>query len=616
MANYHCVALGINRYQFLQALSYAQADAQGVFQFVMEEGRIASAQGQLWTDGEGEMPTVANLRRWLEESSSPPPNFASGILWFFFSGYGAHYQGEDYLLPLDANPQDIPGTAIPVRQVFQWLQGQGASRVLAIFDMNRALGAINGLTVGRQTLQLGEEMGIATLLSCQPQEFSHEASALGHGMFTGALLEALRYYRQELTPEHLEQYLRDRLKQLSEHHWRPVQTPVLHLPNSQAHRERILPLPASAQVDWQGGGTPAMAVLTAAPPAVGESTNGHGAVSTNGRGLSSNITVAAIAEGTTSPDASLSPEPPLEPAAPPAIAPRPTHPSGGGTGSPEVSATVGRWVSLGLLGGSMLVAAALLTRYATPTDHSGSNSPPSSTVKTPPAPDAPPDGSHLVKFTPPSPGAPVLPGPTPTPPAADRPVVFDHAYAHLGNTSASGLNEAIRQVRQIPPGDPHHELAQQKMAQWSQMILDIAEGRANQENYWGAIAAAQLVPKEFPALYQQAQNQIASWQSLRGVAKANQALLTSTGKLLNPTQASSYNRAIDAVRVIQPGEPGYTQAQKLMQTWSRQIYLIANARAARKQFGQAVATAKLIPEDSTVYASAQQAIARWQKGKK
>jgi uncharacterized caspase-like protein len=44
-------------------------------------------------------------------------------------------------------------------------------------------------------------MGIALVLSSQLDQFSHEAAALGNGLFTAALLEALRYYHTDTTLE-------------------------------------------------------------------------------------------------------------------------------------------------------------------------------------------------------------------------------------------------------------------------------------------------------------------------------------------------------------------------------------------------------------------------------
>jgi uncharacterized caspase-like protein len=64
---------------------------------------------------------------------------------------------------------------------------------------------------------------------------------MGRGLFTTTLLEALTYYHTDTTLEKLEQYLRDRLPELSQHHWRPIQTPLLVIPPQTNKQQRIWP---------------------------------------------------------------------------------------------------------------------------------------------------------------------------------------------------------------------------------------------------------------------------------------------------------------------------------------------------------------------------------------
>lgn len=167
-------------------------------------------------------------------------------------------------------------------------------------------------------------------------------------------------------------------------------------------------------------------------------------------------------------------------------------------------------------------------------------------------------------------------------------------------TQASKLRNAILTAQKIQPGAPEYAAAQRAIADWNQQIWTLAERRAQQGQFQTAIAAAKLVSDSPSTLKRQAQQAIPQW-----------AVIQSATALLRPGQASTYNRAIEKVRQIKPGQPGYSQAQQLTGQWSQQIMMLAESRAARGQVRDAIAAAYLVPADSPLYSSAQSAIARW-----
>lgn len=165
---------------------------------------------------------------------------------------------------------------------------------------------------------------------------------------------------------------------------------------------------------------------------------------------------------------------------------------------------------------------------------------------------------------------------------------------------ASKLRHAILAAQKIQPGAPEYQAAQQAIATWNQQIWTLAERRAQQGQFQTAIAAAKLVSDSPSTLKRQAQQAIPQWE-----------VIQSATALLRPGQASTYNRAIEKVRQIKPGQPGYGQAQQLTGQWSQQIMMLAESRASRGQVRDAIAAANLVPTDSPLYSSAQSAIARW-----
>jgi uncharacterized caspase-like protein len=225
-----CIAVGINQYQYLQPLNYAQKDAEAIYKFWVDDAGFPQDKSLLITDNSPQMsrmstyPSQENILDWVEsvckEQLSP-----EDVLWFFFSGYGFSKHGTDYLLPIDGNPAQLETTGIPIQKLFDALKAAPTDKILVLLDINRSQGSHAGESVGTQTVELAQRMQIPTILSCQPDELSRETSALRQGFFTSALLEGLKA-GEASTLDQLIQFLEVRLPELTEQHIRPRQNPV------------------------------------------------------------------------------------------------------------------------------------------------------------------------------------------------------------------------------------------------------------------------------------------------------------------------------------------------------------------------------------------------------
>ena len=187
---------------------------------------------------------------------------------------------------------------------------------------------------------------------------------------------------------------------------------------------------------------------------------------------------------------------------------------------------------------------------------------------------------------------------------------------YLEDNQASPFNRAIRQARTIKPHSLFYEDAKADIIRWSEVILDIAQGRASQGDFAGAIAAAQLIPQDETSvdfIARQATKSIGYWQLRARQQNIEQYSLEEAKKSLDPTQASSYSRAIMVLRQIPPGVKEYQEAQNLIEQWSKQIYLIANYRASKGYFEQAIKAATLVPKDSPYYQGARNAMVKWRQ---
>ncbi|MBD1894955.1 caspase family protein [Coleofasciculus sp. FACHB-129] len=609
MANHWAIAIGINQYQFFQPLSYAQADAQTLWQFLVDEAGWSADECLLLTDtsppisDQSTYPTKENLLDWFDEWCHAPVN-VDDSLWFFFSGYGMTLDGEDYLMPSQGDPDEIAETGISVRSLFTTLKESAAKNILVLLDINRSQGGQAGAKVGAQTLELAQTMGIATVLSCQVDQFSYEASSLGHGLFTAVLLEGLRY-NQGKNLESLERYLRSHLPELSEHHWRPVQIPLSAIPSSASNYKLPTLLPNGA-MNWN-------ATLASDTPPVASTSGMHNVgmerqEATPGMVGHNNVAgAAALTQKQTSKGSETNYNPS-------------GIRSGIGQGAivPQTSVSSTRvvddtpwWLNLLLWCGGIALIVALIggvflrNRAAfigQQAINTSTNATPGSTTPAAVSLQSASSGSKSQNAA----------GGTETQAGANQ-AVLDKARTLIVPNQASQFSQAIAEAQKIKPGEPLYEQAQQDIARWSGVILDLANGRAKQGQFDKAIAAARLVPEDNQSIYKEAQGAIASWREKAQQQRTNKILLQSAQGLIQPGQASSYTRAIAAVRKVPPDQPGYTEAQQLIAQWSKTIYQTAQTRASDGRLKEAIQTAALVPKDTPTYTTAQKAIDQWQK---
>ena len=187
----------------------------------------------------------------------------------------------------------------------------------------------------------------------------------------------------------------------------------------------------------------------------------------------------------------------------------------------------------------------------------------------------------------------------------------DTGRIYLENNQASTFNQAIGKAKEIQPDSPFFQQAQADITRWSEVILDIAYGRASREDLTGAIAAAKLVPQVMPQddystklIAQKATEAVQTWQSRAQKQNLYQNYLAQAKTSIKPGQASSYNKAIGILQKINLEAEEYSEAQDLIKQWNKQIYLIANRRAEGGDLKQATAAAALVSKNSPYYQEA------------
>ncbi|MEM9449033.1 MAG: caspase family protein [Cyanobacteria bacterium P01_E01_bin.6] len=660
MANYWAIAIGINQYQFLQPLMYAQWDAYCLQQCLQNEAQFPPEQCWLLTDtsapinGRNSRPTRENIQHHIVQLCQERLS-SDDVLWVFFSGYGVHDNGRDYLVPSDGDPTQPIATGIPASELFATLKTANTNNIIMLLDMKQFGGAVGSNTqLGHHTLLLAQENNLAVMLACQPGQFSHETLALRQGLFTAVLLEGIQQYGC-VTLEHLAQYMGDRLPQLSEQHWRPRQDPAIVVP-SELRYQLMLP----------GKGIPVEQAPGSQPPVI------PGPIAEPIYPSPPTSTPAPVG---------LEPPRPSTPSNLPSQAPnQPLSPVPNPNLSPQEVEDENFWRTLVKWGG-LLVAILLVgvvarnwrvfqgdTNPAIPNNDQASEDVSITIVPSEPSGLASPDlGSNSANTTTSltfgeadldassqasefpleaaqqaiAAGLPLnalqqldqVPEAEQTEQYANlraeaerlnnqvaqtNRAILNEALASLNRdreettvNQASDFHRALTQANRIQPGQPVYTEAQQYVQRWSQIILDLAEARAQTGSYADAVAAAQLLPPDQAELYSIAEQHIANWQQNVVQTSVNQGVIQQARAIIQPGQASSYNEAIAQLRSIQTTQPDYEVVRAQINQWSKEILAIAYQRADTGDLYAAINAAALVPDDAEVSLEAREAVEGW-----
>lgn len=595
MATYWSIAIGINQYQAFQPLMYAQRDAQLFREFLIKEAGFSPQNCFLLTDAapkNSRTETLPNrdsilacIARTCQQRLQP-----DDFLWCFFSGYSLRFQGKDYLMPIEGNPDQVATTGIPIELLFSLFETAPTQNIVLVLDVNRSQ-AILTEGIGDQTALLAREHGIATLLSCPPDQLSHETLALRQGLFTAALIEGLR--QGCVTLSQLVEYLDDRLPQLSDQYWRPRQEPFVIIPLEQRHQ---LIVPEETAYTLGAFSIPAETVGT-------PTTSRNGSFSKGMIAPPESSWIFPFREEQAEPDAA-EPAPPafafLEWQVPPAAAPNPPTPV---APIPAGDTDALFWRRL-LTWGSIVVAILMVGVVLRSLPRSTEESPllpgepaPTSSVQAPAEATLTNDSSPIQA----EPGSALefaylearsrdfveAKQTLNTIPASEHDANYNQVLEQVNRgllsdakivltqtreltteNQASDFVNAIQIARQLQPGEPQYEEAQQYIERWSRTMLDMAQGRADRRNdsstsiatgnYQTAIKTASLIPPDNAAVYQQAQEAIAHWsQLIFDLAKARAA-------------EAKYDVAVQTAEVIPPEAPVYPEAQAAIDGWRDQ----------------------------------------------
>lgn len=200
------VVIGISQYQTVRSLKYADKDALAFRDYLVNNVGIHPDHLTVLTN---EQATLMNLKRSLGTDLKRKAGPKDTVI-IFYAGHGAPEPDasspdgdglEKYLIPYDADPQDLYTTGLPMREVETIFHRLSADRVIFITDS-----CYSGATAGRTfsvasrranlsdgfLTRLSKGKGRVVLTASRAGEVSEERDDLGHGVFTYYLLEGLK----------------------------------------------------------------------------------------------------------------------------------------------------------------------------------------------------------------------------------------------------------------------------------------------------------------------------------------------------------------------------------------------------------------------------------------
>jgi len=207
------VIIGVGGYESsaVPRLRYSVADADAVYQTLISAG-FKKENILLLTDKTERKPTLRNIK-WALGTFLARSAHKDDLVMIYFAGHGASEVDQrgierdglsKYLVPVDADPDDLYSTALPMDEMQNVLARIEAERITVFLDAcysgaagGRTFASTKTRTVNVDDIfldRLTRSKGRAIVTASRPSELSIELAELGHGIFTYYLVRGLQGY--------------------------------------------------------------------------------------------------------------------------------------------------------------------------------------------------------------------------------------------------------------------------------------------------------------------------------------------------------------------------------------------------------------------------------------
>ncbi|MBI2540096.1 MAG: caspase family protein, partial [Deltaproteobacteria bacterium] len=206
------VVIGVGRYESPEVprLRYTVPDAEAIYETLIKSAGFKKDHVLLLTDRSERRPTLRNVK-WALGTFLARSAKKDDTVIIFFAGHGApevDQRGVErdgfskYLVPTDAEPDDLYSTALPMDELQTIFARLEAQRVVVFLDACYS-GAAGGRTFASKKTRSAHvddlfleratsSKGRAIITASRPSEVSIELPDLGHGIFTYYLLQGLK----------------------------------------------------------------------------------------------------------------------------------------------------------------------------------------------------------------------------------------------------------------------------------------------------------------------------------------------------------------------------------------------------------------------------------------
>ena len=217
------IVIGNENYYRLPQAVYAYNDASAMTQFMQNTRRISKYRMTYVQNGK-EADLQKTLSKYYRRTSR------KGTLWIYFAGHGyTDSDGNRYLLPIDADPNDLKANGIEVNDIFEKTSQKG-NRVVLIVDAGFGTTGRDGLPITdfKENTPYGIANNDPDQVLWLADEGTHNSPVYiqsQHSIFTYLLLGGIRGWADgeltgtadgTITMGELQQFVQDKMRQLGQ----------------------------------------------------------------------------------------------------------------------------------------------------------------------------------------------------------------------------------------------------------------------------------------------------------------------------------------------------------------------------------------------------------------
>ena len=217
------IVIGNENYHRLPQAVYAYNDASAMTQFMQNTRRISKYRMTYVQNGK-EADLQKTLSKYYRRTSR------KGTLWIYFAGHGyTDSEGNRYLLPIDADPNDLQSKGIEVNDIFEQTSQKG-NRVVLIVDAGFGTTGRDGLPITdfKENTPYGIANNDPDQVLWLADDGTHNSPIYiqsQHSIFTYLLLGGIKGWADgeltgtadgTITMGELQQFVQDKMRQLGQ----------------------------------------------------------------------------------------------------------------------------------------------------------------------------------------------------------------------------------------------------------------------------------------------------------------------------------------------------------------------------------------------------------------